>query len=87
MAREPKAAELRPLADAEIARRAAELKETLFNLRIELRTGELHQPSKIKAARRELARLYTLQRERALGIERGAPSPTPAAKSFQGEDR
>ncbi len=70
MAKHTTAAELRRLAPEELLRRAQELRESLFNLRLGVRTGEVHETSKIQAARRELARILTLQREKALGIVR-----------------
>jgi large subunit ribosomal protein L29 len=74
MAKQAKAAELRLLNPDELGRRATELRESLFNLRLKVRTGEEAETSKINHARRELARIMTIDRERKLGIERKAPA-------------
>jgi len=57
-------------------RLAAELekaKQELFNLRFQSATGQLESHGRLKAARRDIARIYTILRERELGI-RTAPS-------------
>jgi len=57
---------------------AAELKkgkEELFNLRFQSATGQLESHGRLKAVRRDIARIYTILRERELGI-RTTPSPT-----------
>ena len=56
---------------------AAELKkakEELFNLRFQSATGQLESHGRLKAVRRDIARIYTILRERELGI-RTAPTP------------
>jgi large subunit ribosomal protein L29 len=50
-------------------------KEELFNLRFQSATGQLESHGRLKAVRRDTARIYTILRERELGI-RTAPSPT-----------
>ncbi|GHG45973.1 50S ribosomal protein L29 [Flavimobilis marinus] len=57
-------------------RLAAELdkaKQELFNLRFQAATGQLESHGRLKAVRRDIARIYTILRERELGI-RTAPS-------------
>jgi large subunit ribosomal protein L29 len=44
-----------------------ELKRDLFTLRFQLVAGRIENPSKIKATRREIARMKTITREKALG--------------------
>ncbi len=83
MAKQAKAAELRLMNPDELGRRATELRESLFNLRLAVRTGEEAETSKINAARRELARILTLDRERQLGIVRKAPAPQAEAKAAE----
>jgi large subunit ribosomal protein L29 len=47
-------------------------KEELFNLRFQSATGQLESHGRLKAVRRDIARIYTIMRERELGI-RTAP--------------
>ena len=50
-------------------------KEELFNLRFQSATGQLESHGRLKSVRRDIARIYTILRERELGI-RTAPSPS-----------
>jgi large subunit ribosomal protein L29 len=59
-----KAAELRELTDQQLLERAESAKEELFNLRFQLATGQLDNPSTIKKVRHEIARIATVMRER-----------------------
>ena len=43
-------------------------KEELFNLRFQAATGQLDNASRLKAVKRDIARIYTILRERELGI-------------------
>jgi large subunit ribosomal protein L29 len=63
-------AELRDLNDVELSERHDELKEDLFNLRFQLATGQLDNPTLLKQARRDIARVLTVQREREMAAER-----------------
>lgn len=65
-----KAEEVRELTDEELDRKLAELKEELFNLRFQLATGQLDNPMRIKAVRKDIARVHTVKRERELNIRR-----------------
>ena len=74
--------ELRPteLDTFENERLADELKkakEELFNLRFQSATGQLESHGRIRAVKRDIARLYTVIRERELGI-RATPAPVEA---------
>ena len=60
--------ELRELHDDELATRLREAKEELFNLRFQAATGQLESHGRLHAVRREIARIYTVMRERELGI-------------------
>jgi large subunit ribosomal protein L29 len=62
---------LRDLSDDEIMQRARELREELFNLRFQTSMAMAKNPARIGQARRDLARLETIRRERALGLARG----------------
>lgn len=63
-----KANELRNLTTAEIEQKVASYKEELFNLRFQLATGQLDNPTRIREVRKEIARAKTILRERELGI-------------------
>ena len=69
-----KAAELREMSNAELTKKLAELKEELFNLRFQHATGQLENTARLKAVKSDIARMYTVLRERELGI-----SQEPAA--------
>ncbi len=49
-------------------------KEELFNLRFQSATGQLESHGRLKSVKKDIARIYTILRERELGI-RTAPSP------------
>jgi large subunit ribosomal protein L29 len=63
-----KANELRNLTTADIEQKIAGFKEELFNLRFQLATGQLDNPTRIRDVRKEIARAKTVIRERELGI-------------------
>ena len=63
-----KAAELRELSDEELAVRVREAKEELFNLRFQMATGQLDNNRRLRAVRHDIARVYTVMRERELGL-------------------
>ncbi len=60
--------ELRQMDDEGLVTKLVEAKEELFNLRFQAATGQLESHGRLKAVRREIARLYTIMRERELGI-------------------
>jgi large subunit ribosomal protein L29 len=57
--------EMRNLSAEELKKRAAELKETLFNQRIKHRTGTLESSAEIGKNKRELARVLTILGEKS----------------------
>jgi large subunit ribosomal protein L29 len=69
MAAGTKASELRELSEEDLVTKLREAKEELFNLRFQSATGQLENNSRLKVVRKEIARIYTLMRERELGIE------------------
>ena len=69
MAAGTKATELRELNDEDLVGKLREAKEELFNLRFQAATGQLENNSRLKTVRKDIARIYTLMRERELGIE------------------
>jgi large subunit ribosomal protein L29 len=60
--------DLRVLANDELVSKLREAKEELFNLRFQAATGQLESHGRLRAVRKEIARLYTVMRERELGI-------------------
>ena len=69
------AAELRAVSAEDLAEKLAESKEELFNLRFQNATGQLDNTARLRAVRKDIARIYTVMRERELGIvEDGAPA-------------
>jgi large subunit ribosomal protein L29 len=64
-----KTSELRELPDEELFALVEQAKEELFNLRFQLATGQLDNPSRIKAVRHDVARTLTVLRERHLETE------------------
>ncbi len=63
------ASELRELSDEDLLGKLREAKEELFNLRFQAATGQLENNNRLKVVRKDIARIYTLMRERELGIE------------------
>ena len=63
-----KAIDIRNLTTAEIEQKVSGFKEELFNLRFQLATGQLDNPTQIRNVRKEIARAKTILRERELGI-------------------
>jgi large subunit ribosomal protein L29 len=59
-----KASKWRDLSDDELRQKARELGEEIFNLRFQLSMGVAKNPSRLSQARRDLARAYTVLRER-----------------------
>ncbi len=61
-------AELRGFDDDKLADELRKAKEELFNLRFQSATGQLDNHGRLRAVRRDIARIYTEMRERELGI-------------------
>ena len=68
MAAGVKASELRELSEEELISRLRESKAELFNLRVQGATGQLDNNRRLQVIRREIARIYTIMRERELGL-------------------
>lgn len=60
-----KAADLRSLTIDELNQEEADLKKELFNLRFQKTTGEIENPMRIRAVRREIARVLTVKNEKS----------------------
>jgi large subunit ribosomal protein L29 len=65
-----RAREVRELSDDELVKRLAESREELFNLRFQAATGALENTARLKLAKRDIARILTVQAERASKLER-----------------
>ena len=65
------AGELRELTDDELTDKLRESKEELFNLRFQMATGQLDNNRRLRTVRQEIARIYTVLRERELGLASG----------------
>ena len=66
--------ELDELTNADLETRLREAKEELFNLRFQSATGQLESHGRLRTVKRDIARIYTVVRERELGIRQ-----TPAS--------
>ena len=62
------AEDLRDKSDEDLVQELRDAKETLFNLRFQAATGQLESHGRLKAVRRDIARIYTIMRERELNI-------------------
>ncbi|NBU31747.1 MAG: 50S ribosomal protein L29 [Actinobacteria bacterium] len=60
--------DLRGLANDELISKLREAKEELFNLRFQAATGQLESHGRLRVVRKDIARVYTVMRERELGI-------------------
>jgi large subunit ribosomal protein L29 len=78
MAAQATAAELRELTDEELTLRVREAKEELFNLRFQMATGQLDNNRRLRTVRHDIARIYTIMRERELGLS-AAPDQNEGA--------
>jgi len=77
MAATTTAAELRELTNEELVLRVREAKEELFNLRFQMATGQLDNNRRLRTVRHDIARIYTIMRERELGLS-AAPTEVTA---------
>ncbi len=68
MAATTAASELRELGEEELLLRLREAKEELFNLRFQMATGQMDHNRRLRTVRHDIARIYTVMRERELGL-------------------
>jgi large subunit ribosomal protein L29 len=68
---ETAASELRELGGDELLLRLREAKEELFNLRFQMATGQMDNNRRLRTVRHDIARIYTVMRERELGLSTG----------------
>jgi large subunit ribosomal protein L29 len=78
--------ELDAFDEARLLEELKKAKEELFNLRFQSATGQLESHGRLRAVKRDIARIYTIIRERELGI-RATPAPieVPAKASRRGK--
>jgi large subunit ribosomal protein L29 len=67
-----KAQEIRDLSEKERQDKVIDLEQEIFNLRFQLATGKIENPSRLKSLRRDIARIKTIQGEGKFGV----PEPT-----------
>ena len=79
------AGELRELNGEELVERLRKSKEELFNLRFQMATGQLSNNRRLRTVRREIARVYTVLRERELGLA-SAPEDGPDLEGLKGKE-
>ena len=73
-----RAHELDDMSNTDLETKLREAKEELFNLRFQSATGQLESHGRLRTVKRDIARIYTVVRERELGI-RQAPGAQDGA--------
>ena len=68
--------EMRELGAEELVSRLRESKEELFNLRFQMATGQMDNNRRLRTVRHDIARIYTVMRERELGLSTGPDGST-----------
>ena len=71
-----KSHELDDLNAVDLESKLREAKEELFNLRFQAATGQLESHGRLRTVKKDIARIYTVVRERELGIR-----PTPGQEN------
>ena len=64
-------ANLRGIDDERLVEELRKAKEELFNLRFQSATGQLESHGRLRAVKKDIAHIYTIMRERELGITSG----------------
>jgi large subunit ribosomal protein L29 len=73
--------ELDTFEDQRLVEELRKAKEELFNLRFQSATGQLESHGRIRAVKRDIARIYTVIRERELGIRATPVAPATPVKA------
>jgi large subunit ribosomal protein L29 len=73
------AADMRELNEEELVLRLREAKEELFNLRFQMATGQLDNNRRLRTVKHDIARIYTVMRERELGLSVAPDASTEGA--------
>ena len=66
-------AKIRNMSPEDLAKEEDQLREQVWRLRLQMTTGQLQDPQKVRRARKDLARVLSIQREHELNAE--APRP------------
>jgi len=74
------AQDIRDLSEKERQEKAVDLGQEIFNLRFQLATGKIENPSRLKSLRRDIARIKTIQRELGDGASQPAEEKKEEAK-------
>ena len=72
-------AELDKIEDSVLVEELKKAREELFNLRFQSATGQLESHGRLRAVKRDIARIYTIIRERELGIRAVVAAPAKTA--------
>lgn len=67
-----KVTEIRNLSDQDLSQKLQDLKQELFNLRFQNAAGQLENPNAIGTVKKDIARVRTIQQERALAARKEA---------------
>jgi large subunit ribosomal protein L29 len=70
---------IRNLSDGELVEQERQAAEQLFRLRFQMKLGQNEGVKKVRELRKDVARIKTVARERALGLHGAAPKSEPAA--------
>ncbi|CAA9399765.1 MAG: LSU ribosomal protein L29p (L35e) [uncultured Nocardioides sp.] len=81
MADKLNAHELDELDAGDLEAKLREAKEELFNLRFQAATGQLDSHGRLRTVKKDIARIYTVVRERELGIRTAPGADTEKAKA------
>ncbi|MBV9097544.1 MAG: 50S ribosomal protein L29 [Frankiaceae bacterium] len=74
------ATDLRGMLDDELVDKLRQAKEELFNLRFQSATGQLDNNARLRTVKHDIARIYTVMRERELGL---TSEPAAAASTSE----
>jgi len=74
-------ADLDKIEDSVLVSELKKAREELFNLRFQSATGQLESHGRLRAVKRDIARIYTIIRERELGIRAVSAAAKPATKA------
>ncbi|MBN9610778.1 MAG: 50S ribosomal protein L29 [Actinobacteria bacterium 69-20] len=80
---EATAASMRELGAEELVIRLRESKEELFNLRFQMATGQMDNNRRLREVRHDIARIYTVMRERELGLSVGPDAVSSTASTTE----
>ncbi|MGO4596478.1 50S ribosomal protein L29 [Terrabacter sp. 2RAF25] len=79
--------QLRGLDDTKLADELKKAKEELFNLRFQSATGQLDNHGRLRAVKKDIARIYTEMRERELGIGSAPAAPKAEEKAEKADKK